>query len=100
MRRAMLSAAAICTMAAMCEQLMDNSRFFRCVRMVLGLEIVAAFEKASGRPVPYKICPRRPGDIATCYADTARAANLLGWKATRDIDDMCRDGWNFAKNRY
>jgi len=43
MRRAMLSAAAICMMAAMCEQLMDNSRFFRCVRMVLGLEIVAAF---------------------------------------------------------
>ena len=64
------------------------------------LEIVAAFEKASGRPVPYKICDRRPGDIATCYADTAKAAELLGWHATRDIDDMCRDGWNFARNRY
>ena len=64
------------------------------------LEIVAAFEKASGRPVPYKICDRRPGDIATCYADTTKAAKLLGWHATRDIDDMCRDGWNFARNRY
>lgn len=64
------------------------------------LEIVAAFEKASGRPVPYKICERRPGDIATCYADTKKASELLGWHATRNIDDMCRDGWNFAKNRY
>ena len=64
------------------------------------LEIVAAFEKASGRPVPYKICDRRPVDIATCYADTTKAAKLLGWHATRDIDDMCRDGWNFARNRY
>ena len=64
------------------------------------LEIVKAFEKASGRPVPYKICPRRAGDIATCYADTKKAADLLGWRATRNIDDMCRDGWNFAKNRY
>ena len=64
------------------------------------LEIVSAFEKASGRPVPYKICARRPGDIATCYADTAKAAELLGWRAARNIDDMCRDGWNFARNRY
>jgi len=64
------------------------------------LEIVKAFEKASGRPVPYKICPRRAGDIATCFADTEKASKLLGWKATRNIDDMCRDGWNFAKNRY
>jgi len=64
------------------------------------LEIVAAFEKASGRPVPYKICPRRPGDIATCYADTKKASEMLGWHAERNIEDMCRDGWNFAKNRY
>ncbi len=64
------------------------------------LEIVKAFEKASGRPVPYQICPRRPGDIATCYADTDKASSMLGWHATRNIDDMCRDGWNFAKNRY
>ena len=64
------------------------------------LEIVKAFEKASGRPVPYKICPRRAGDIATCYADTDKASSMLGWHATRNIEDMCRDGWNFAKNRY
>ena len=64
------------------------------------LQIVKAFEKASGRPVPYKICERRPGDIATCYADTEKASSLLGWHATRNIEDMCRDGWNFAKNRY
>ena len=60
------------------------------------LEIVRAFEKASGRKVHYRIMPRRPGDIASCYADTSRAARLLGWHATRDIDDMCRDAWRFA----
>ena len=60
------------------------------------LEIVHAFEKASGRKIPYHIAPRRAGDIASCYANTDRAARLLGWKATRDIEDMCRDGWRFA----
>ena len=64
------------------------------------LEIVHAFERASGRPVPYRIAARRPGDIASCYADTHKAAKLLNWHATRNIDDMCRDTWNFAKNRY
>ena len=64
------------------------------------LEIVRAFEKASSRKVAYRIAPRRPGDIASCYADPTRAEKLLGWRATRNIDDMCRDGWNFAKNRY
>ena len=60
------------------------------------LEIVHAFEKASGRKVPYRLAPRRPGDIASCYANTDRAAKLLNWRATRNIDDMCRDGWRFA----
>ncbi len=64
------------------------------------LEIVRAFEKASGRKVPYRIAARRAGDIATCYADTSKAAKLLNWRAERTIDDMCRDAWNFAKNRY
>ena len=59
------------------------------------LEIVRAFEKASGRKVPYRIAPRRAGDIASCYADASRAAELLGWRAEKNIDDMCRDGWNF-----
>ena len=60
------------------------------------LEIVHAFEKASGRKVAYRIAPRRPGDIASCYADTSRAAELFNWHAQRDIDDMCRDSWHFA----
>ena len=60
------------------------------------LEIVHAFEKASGRKVAYRIAPRRAGDIASCYADTSRAAELLNWHATRNIDDMCRDAWRFA----
>ena len=50
-------------------------------------------EKASGRPVPYKIAPRRTGDIATVYADTTKAREVLGWVATRNIDDMCKDAW-------
>ncbi len=64
------------------------------------LEIVHAFEKACGHPIAYRIAARRAGDIAECYANTDRAAELLGWHATRNIDDMCRDGWRFAKNRY
>ena len=59
------------------------------------LQIVAAFEKASGHAVPYKIVERRPGDIATCYADASKAQALYGWHAEKNIDDMCRDGWNF-----
>ncbi len=64
------------------------------------LEIVHAFEKACGHPIAYRIAERRPGDIASCYAETKKAADLLGWHATRNIEDMCRDGWNFAKKRY
>ena len=60
------------------------------------LEIVHAFKRASGREIPYRVTPRRPGDIATCYADTSKAAKLLGWKAERTIDDMCRDSWRFT----
>ena len=64
------------------------------------LQIVAAFEKASGKTVKHKICPRRAGDIASCYADTAKAKELLGWTAKRNIDDMCADGWKFAQSTY
>ncbi|MBR6220198.1 MAG: GDP-mannose 4,6-dehydratase, partial [Clostridia bacterium] len=64
------------------------------------LQIVHAFEKACGHPIAYRIAARRPGDIAECYAETKKAAELLHWHATRDIDDMCRDGWRFAKKRY
>ncbi|MCM3763622.1 UDP-glucose 4-epimerase GalE [Neobacillus niacini] len=62
------------------------------------LEIVAAFEKASGVDIPYKIVDRRPGDIAVCYADPAKAKNELGWAAERGIEDMCRDSWKWQKN--
>ena len=65
------------------------------------LQVVKAFEKACGKPIPYKIQPRRPGDIAECWADPARAAAELGWKAERGIDEMCRDAWNWqSKNPY
>jgi UDP-glucose 4-epimerase len=59
------------------------------------LEAVKAFEKASGRPVPYQIVPRRPGDIASCYASPVLAEQLLGWKAEKGIDEMCRDHWKW-----
>lgn len=64
------------------------------------LEVVKAFEKASGKTVHYKITDRRPGDIAQCYADPSKAARELGWKAQYGIDEMCADSWNFAKNRF
>lgn len=63
------------------------------------LELVAAFEKASGVKVNYKIADRRPGDIATCYASTAKAKELLGWEATHNIDDMCADSWHFIETK-
>jgi UDP-glucose 4-epimerase len=59
------------------------------------LEMVSAFEKACGRPVPYKIVGRRPGDIAMCYADVALAERELGWKAQRSIEQMCIDSWRW-----
>lgn len=62
------------------------------------LDVVKAYEKASGKKIEYKITPRRPGDIATCYADPQKALDTLGWKTEKDLDTMCRDAWNFAKN--
>ena len=62
------------------------------------LEIVHAFERATGRNIPYRIVPRRAGDIASCYADPAKAAKELGWQAELGLDEMCRDGWNWQKN--
>ena len=59
------------------------------------LELVAAFEKASGVKVNYKIAPRRAGDVATCYASTAKAKELLGWTAEHTIEDMCADSWHY-----
>ena len=63
------------------------------------LELVKTFEKVNNVNVEYKIGNRRPGDIAACYADPTKAAKELGWKAEKNIEDMCRDGWNFAKKQ-
>ncbi|MBK1685407.1 UDP-glucose 4-epimerase GalE [Rhodoferax fermentans] len=59
------------------------------------LDMVHAFEAASGKPVPYQISPRRPGDVAACYADPAYAKSLLGWQAQRDLQAMCADSWRW-----
>jgi len=59
------------------------------------LEVVKAYERASGRPVPYQLVARRPGDIASCYADPMLAHELLGWRAHHDIDRMCVDSWRW-----
>ena len=63
------------------------------------LELVTAFEKASGVKVNYKIAPRRPGDIASCYADTEKVEKLLGWSAKYGIEDMCRHGWAYMNKK-
>ena len=62
------------------------------------LQIVKAFEDATGVEVKYKIVDRRPGDIATCYADPSKAKNDLGWEAKKGIEEMCKDSWRFTSN--
>jgi UDP-glucose 4-epimerase len=62
------------------------------------LEVVAAFAAASGRAIPYEIRPRRPGDVASCWADPSQAQQLLGWRATRDLATMCTDAWRWQSN--
>jgi UDP-glucose 4-epimerase len=59
------------------------------------LDVVKAFEKASGRVIPYKIAPRRPGDIAECFADPALAAKTIDWRAELNLDQMCADAWRW-----
>jgi UDP-glucose 4-epimerase len=59
------------------------------------LEVVRAFEKASGREVPFTMAPRRPGDVAQCYADPALAREMLGWEAARSLGEMCADAWRW-----
>ena len=59
------------------------------------LEMIAAFEKASGKKIPYQVVDRRPGDIAECYADPSLAKRELGWTAVRGIDEMCADTWRW-----
>ncbi len=61
------------------------------------LDIVKAYEQASGKKIPYVIDPRRPGDIATCYANAEKAKKLLGWTAERGLLEMCKDSWRFTE---
>ena len=61
------------------------------------LDLVRSFEKVNGLKLPYVIAPRRAGDIAECWADASKAERLLGWKAEKSLDDMCRDSWNWTK---
>ncbi|HDR7367089.1 UDP-glucose 4-epimerase GalE [Bacillus toyonensis] len=62
------------------------------------LEMVEAFEKVSGKKVPYKITERRPGDVAVCFADASKAKRELGWEATRELEEMCTDSWRWQLN--
>ena len=62
------------------------------------LDVVNAFMKVNGVNVPYVIKPRRPGDIATCYCNPAKAKAELGWQAQYGIEEMCRDSWNWQRN--
>lgn len=61
------------------------------------LEVIEAFKKASGQPIPYEIVDRRPGDIATCYADPAKAATELDWRATKTLEQACADAWKWQQ---
>lgn len=61
------------------------------------LEMIQAFSKVSGKPIPYQIVERRPGDLASCYADPAAAEKRLNWKASHSLEDMCRDSWRWQQ---
>lgn len=62
------------------------------------LDIINTFEKVNNTKVKYKIAPRRPGDIASCYSDPSKAKKELGFETKKNLEDMCRDSWNFEKN--
>jgi UDP-glucose 4-epimerase len=61
------------------------------------MEVIEAYARASGRPIPYEVAPRRPGDVATVFTDPTRAEALLGWRAKFDLDDMCRSSWHWQQ---
>jgi UDP-glucose 4-epimerase len=62
------------------------------------LDIVKAFNKVNNMELPYVIGPRRPGDVDACFADPRKARELLGWEAEKNLEDMCRDAWNWQRN--
>ncbi|HVR94350.1 MAG TPA: UDP-glucose 4-epimerase GalE [Casimicrobiaceae bacterium] len=64
------------------------------------LQVVAAFERACGKPIARRVTPRRPGDVAIYYADPSRAQDVLGWRAARDLDAICADAWRWQINRH
>jgi UDP-glucose 4-epimerase len=89
--------------AAALEHIMDNDVSLT-VNLGTGigisvLDLVHAFERATGRTIPVNIAPRRAGDVASYYANPALAAKIFGWKATRDVNDMCRDAWRWQARR-
>jgi UDP-glucose 4-epimerase len=59
------------------------------------LELVNAFQRATGVKIPYEITPRRPGDLAECWADPTKAQQVLGWHAEKTVEDMCADSWRW-----
>lgn len=80
---------------AMTYQKTSNPTGFKAINLGTGkgysvFEVIRAYEKASGKKIPYKIVERRPGDIATSYADASIANKELGWVATKNLDDMCK----------
>jgi len=83
-------------------QSMHTKKFTGCLTVNLGtgqgysvLDVVRAYERASGRAIAYKIAPRRSGDIASCYADPRLALELLGWQAKLGLEDMCASSWRW-----
>jgi UDP-glucose 4-epimerase len=84
-------------------QVLENKKKVLIVNLGTGsgysvLDMIKAFKKASGKDVPFKIVDRRPGDIATCYADPAYAARKLNWQAEYGLSEMCEDTWRWQKN--
>lgn len=80
----------------------QSDQYSGCLTVNLGtgrgysvLDVVRAYQQASERPIPYKIAPRRSGDIASCYADPKRALELLGWQAKLGLEDMCASSWHW-----
>ncbi|XP_011864355.1 PREDICTED: UDP-glucose 4-epimerase [Vollenhovia emeryi] len=90
-------------MKAVMYQKTRNPMGFKAINLGTGkgysvLEVVHAFERASGRKIPYKVVERRPGDISASYADASSANRELDWIATRNMDDMCKDTWKWQQN--
>ena len=82
--------------------LSHSARGFRAINLGTGvgtsvLQMIKAFQRVSGKEIPYQIMPRRPGDSASCFANPGLAARALGWRAELNLDDMCRDAWNWQR---